>query len=553
MVVSAIVQVSTPQIARKGRRWKWIAAIACVLLAGAAIFVRYVIARAEPILRVRVIETLSNRFKSKVELASLKVSVVKGLEVSGTGLKIFGAKDPNPYEPGVQALISLQEFHFHTGIRGLFGPAIRVDTVYVKGMELNIPPKKDRREFKDMSSRTMTSRIRKLSIFVDNFVCEDTKLLINTSKPGKPPLEFAIGNLRMKDIGPGQPMRFEATLVNPKPVGDIQSKGFFGPWDEKEPRNTPVQGDYSFSNADLSTLKGIGGILSSTGKYAGTLSDIVVDGKTDTPDFRIARSGHPVPLHTEFHAIVDGTSGDTHLEPVKATLLHSSFTAKGSVMRVQNPNGHDIELDVVLDHARIEDLLKLGVRTDPPVMTGPVEMKTKLSLPPGSEDVADRLKLAGNFHVFPAHFTNEKVQGRVDALSMRTQGKHKDAGDETEEKVPVDLQGIFTLDDGTLSFSLLHFLIPGTHIDLAGTYTLDGQTFDFRGTARLDAKLSQMTTGWKSILLKPVDRFFSKDGAGTEVPVKITGTESEPRFGLDFGHKDEHKASEKNFDAGSQR
>jgi hypothetical protein len=553
MVVSAIVQVSTPQIARKGRRWKWIAAIACVLLAGAAIFVRYVIARAEPILRVRVIETLSNRFKSKVELASLKVSVVKGLEVSGTGLKIFGAKDPNPYEPGVQALISLQEFHFHTGIRGLFGPAIRVDTVYVKGMELNIPPKKDRREFKDMSSRTMSSRIRKLSIFVDNFVCEDTKLLINTSKPGKPPLEFAIGNLRMKDIGPGQPMRFEATLVNPKPVGDIQSKGFFGPWDEKEPRNTPVQGDYSFSNADLSTLKGIGGILSSTGKYAGTLSDIVVDGKTDTPDFWIARSGHPVPLHTEFHAIVDGTSGDTHLEPVKATLLHSSFTAKGSVMRVQNPNGHDIELDVVLDHARIEDLLKLGVRTDPPVMTGPVEMKTKLSLPPGSEDVADRLKLAGNFHVFPAHFTNEKVQGRVDALSMRTQGKHKDAGAQTEEKVPVDLQGIFTLDDGTLSFSLLHFLIPGTHIDLAGTYTLDGQTFDFRGTARLDAKLSQMTTGWKSILLKPVDRFFSKDGAGTEVPVKITGTEAEPRFGLDFGHKDEHKASEKNFDSGSQR
>jgi hypothetical protein len=552
MAVSVIVQISTPQIAMKRRRWKWIGAIACVFLVGAAVFVRYVIARAEPILRARVIETLSNRFKSTVELASLDVSVVKGLEVSGTGLKIFGATDPNPYEPGVQALISLQEFHFHTGIRGLFGPAIHVDTVYVKGMELNIPPKEDRREFKDMSSQIRSSRIRKVSIFVDNFVCEDTKLLINTSKPGKPPLEFAIGNLRMKDIGPGQPMRFEATLVNPKPVGDIQSTGFFGPWDEKEPRDTPVQGDYSFSNADLSTLKGIGGILSSTGKYAGTLSDIVVDGKTDTPDFRIARSGHPVPLHTEFHAIVDGTSGDTHLEPVKATLLHSSFTAKGSVLRVQNPNGHDIELDVVLDHARIEDLLKLGVRTDPPVMTGPVEMKTKLSLRPGNEDVADRLKLAGNFHVFPAHFTNEKVQGRLDALSLRTQGKHKDASDQTEEKVPVDLQGIFTLDDGTLSFSLLHFLIPGTHIDLAGAYTLDGQTFDFRGTARLDAKLSQMTTGWKSILLKPVDPFFSKGGAGTEVPVRITGTESEPRFGLDFGHKDEHKASGKNSDSASR-
>jgi len=46
-----------------------------------------------------------------------------------------------------------------------------------------------------------------------------------------------------------------------------------------------------------------------------------------------------------------------------------------------------------------------------------------------------------------------------------------------------------------------------------------------------------MVTGWKSILLKPVDPFFKKDGAGTEVPIKLTGTKSEPHIGLDFGHK----------------
>ena len=47
-----------------------------------------------------------------------------------------------------------------------------------------------------------------------------------------------------------------------------------------------------------------------------------------------------------------------------------------------------------------------------------------------------------------------------------------------------------------------------------------------------------MTTGWNSILLKPVVPFFAKNGAGTEVPFKVTGTKSEPHFGLDFGHKD---------------
>ena len=55
--------------------------------------------------------------------------------------------------------------------------------------------------------------------------------------------------------------------------------------------------------------------------------------------------------------------------------------------------------------------------------------------------------------------------------------------------------------------------------------------------AEVAGELSQMMTGWKSILLKPVDPFFSKHGAGTEVPFKVTGTRSEPHFGLDFGHK----------------
>ncbi|MGA9390814.1 MAG: hypothetical protein WBV69_10245 [Candidatus Sulfotelmatobacter sp.] len=529
-------------------RWQWIGGIACIVLISAGVVCHVVITRAQPILRARVIETLSNRFRSKVELATLNVSVFRGLEVSGTGLKIYGATDPNPYAPGVQPLISLQQFHFHTGVRNLFRSVVHVDTVYVKGMQLNIPPKEDRQGFKGMSSQTT-----KMSVVVDKFVCEDTALFINTSNPNKPPLEFAISDLRMQDIGRGLPMRFEATLVNPKPVGDIHSVGLFGPFYETSPRDTPVQGNYSFSHADLGTLKGIGGILSSTGEYNGTLDDIVVDGKTDTPDFRIASSGHPVPLHTDFHAIVDGTTGDTYLKPVRATVLHSSFTATGSVTRVQNPKGHDINLVVHIDQAQIQDLLELGVRTDPAIMTGPLEMETKLRLQPGDADVADRLKLDGSFHVERAHFANKKVQSRLDSLSLRSEGKAKEAAEHVVENVPVDLRGVFTLNDGTFSFSLLHFEVPGTRIFMTGVYSLDGRTFDFRGKALLNAKLSQMMTGWKSILLKPADRFFSKDGVGTEVPIKITGTESEPHFGLDFHRKDERPSSDTKYDSAARR
>lgn len=139
----------------------------------------------------------------------------------------------------------------------------------------------------------------------------------------------------MADIGPGQPLNFDVTLTNPKPAGDIHSTGRFGPLNEQSPRDSAVEGDYSSTNADLGSLRGIAGVLVSTGHYGGTLGRIEVVGQTDTPDFRLAVSGHPVSLHTDFHAIVDGTDGDTYLEPVRARFFHTSFTANGKVVRLK--------------------------------------------------------------------------------------------------------------------------------------------------------------------------------------------------------------------------
>lgn len=487
--------------------------------------------RAEPILRTRVIETLSSRFKSRVELAGIHVWIANGLHVEGKGLKIFGATDPNPWQPGVQPLLEIGEFRFQTGLQNLFREPMRIDTIYVNGLTMNIPPRNDRQQISNMSRRS-----GRMSIAVDRFVCTDTKLIINTSKPGKAPLEFDVGDLLMNDIGPGLPLRFDATLTNPKPVGEIKSTGQFGPLNETSPRDSAVEGSYTFTDADLGTLKGIAGTLSSTGIYGGTLGRIVVDGKTDTPDFRIALCGRRVPLHTEFHAIVDGTDGDTYLEPVKARLLHSSFTARGKVVRTQN-HGRDIELNVEIPNAKIEDLLAVGVKTEPPVLSGPIAMTTKLSIHPGETDVISRLRLAGKFHIPEGMFSNEMVQNRIDALSLRSQGKPKLAKLHAGPSVPSDLQGTFSLTDGVLAFSSLHFKVPGTDANVSGEYTLDGRLFDFHGILRLDAKLSQMNTGWKSILLKPVDPFFQKDGAGTELPFKITGTREAPQFGLDFHHR----------------
>lgn len=504
--------------------------------------------RAQPILRARVIETLSSRFKSRVELSELHVSISHGLHVEGKALEIYGASDPNPWEPGVQPLLNIGEFRFQTGLRNLFREPMHVDTIFVSGLTLNIPPKNDRQGLKNLRRRG-----GKMSIFVEHFVCTDTKLIINTARPEKPPLEFDISDLRLNDIGPDRPLRFVATLKNPKPVGDIQSNGLFGPLNENSPRDSAVEGDYAFTNADLGTLKGIGGILSSTGHYEGTLGRIEVEGATDTPDFRVAVSGHPVPLHTDFHAIVDGTDGDTYLDPVQATFLNSSLTARGKVVRMKSGHGHEISLDVAIDHAAIQDLLQLGVKTDPPVMTGAVQMKTSFSLPPGPEDIADRLILSGKFHIPDASFSNEKVQQRINSMSLRGLGETKLLQQASEITVPSDLEGSFILREGVFSFSFLHFQVPGMHADMSGRYSLDGNTFDFHGLAKTDAKLSQMTSGWKSILLKPVDPFFAKHGNGAEIPFKITGTRAEPHFGVDFHHKDDEDALGTRKDAPSSR
>jgi len=524
----------TPKTRTRHSRLRKIMAGALAILVVVVCSVAIAIHRAGPILRGRVIQTLSDRFHSKVELAAFHVSVTNGLQVSGEGLRIYGTSDPNIHQPGEQALISVAVFQFRAGIWDLLRTPSRIDTVYVRGMTLNLPPKDQRQQIASVRGGGA-----KAKIFVAHFTCDHAQLVINSSDPAKLPLVFDIRNLKMDDPLPGGPLRFDADLANPKPVGMIHSRGSFGPWQADDPRDTAVQGVYSFDHADLSTIKGIGGMLASQGSYVGTLNNIVVDGKTETPDFRIAKSGHPLPLHTEFHAIVDGTTGDTYLHPVKARIQHTPLVARGFVVRISQPEGHWIRLDVAIDRGRIEDLLWLGVRTDPAVMTGKVRLTTKFDLPPGDDDLSDRLKLLGKFAVGNAHFTNDKLQRKIGTLSLRSQGKPKLVTGGAPEDVLSSMSGKFALKAGVLSFSELQFMVPGTEVSMAGKYSLDGNEFDFHGKARMQAKLSHMTTGWKSVLLKPVDPFFSKNGAGTEFPVKVTGTKSEPHFGLDFGHKEE--------------
>jgi hypothetical protein len=525
---------TTKKHSRLRRILLWCGGIFLFLVICTGIVIGILLHRSEPILRQRVIDTLSARFDSRVELDHFHVYFLNGFQVRGSGLKLW----PNRISAS-QPLFAVDEFGFHTDWHGLLHSPMTIGLVRLKGLAIHLPPKQERHNLPKLSGDSGGG----VKIFVNKMLVENASLVLGTNKPGKVPLEFDIHNLQLQSIGAGQPMRFHAILTNPKPIGDIDSSGHFGPFDAHSPGDTPVDGIYSFTHADLNSIKGIGGILSSQGKYAGTLDNIVVDGETNTPDFEVDSGGHPMPLHTKFHAIVDGTNGDTYLQPVDAMLAHTHILAKGDVVRAPQ-GGHNITLDVTVGPARMEDVLQLGVKTLPPLMSGDLKMKTKFFLPPGPDSVTQKLQLKGNFSVSNVTFASDKVQSKVDELSLRSQGHAKEAKEMNKEN-PLSIQsqmsGQFQLANGKATFPSLKFNVPGADISLQGLYTMDGKEYDFHGDARLTAKVSQLTTGWKSILLKPVDPFFSKNGAGTEVPIRITGSRNSPKFGLDFGRKDESK------------
>ncbi len=506
--------------------FQWILVSAALVLIGIAIAADVMLHRAAPILKGRVIETLSTRFNSRVELDGFHVSMVKGLEVSGDGLRIYPPDDVVA-AGATRPLISLAHFSFHANLPGLFLKPMHVGTVHVSGMQIHVPPREMR------AQAVKKRRLGKIKIVVDEIVCDDSRLVLGTEKPNKAPKVFELKHIVMRDVGPNAPWLYDATLVNSIPSGDIHSTGMFGPWVNESPGDSPVTGHYTFEKADLNTIKGIGGMLSSVGDFKGQLDRVEVDGTTDTPDFSLDTANYPMPLHTYFHAIVDGTSGDTYLQPVEAKLGGSEFSCSGAIINVKG-KGHIIDLDADVPQGRIQDFLALGVKTRPVVMTGRLSMKAKLRIEPGPESVSQKMGLKGRFTLSSIHFTNPHWNDKVDMLSLRASGRPGEAKPGAPD-VHSKMVGQFVMEKRKLTFSELNYSLPGATVDIAGVYSLDGRQFDFAGKVTTNAKLSQMVSSWwKSLLLKPVDPFFTKDGAGAVIPIKISGTQSNPKFGLDL-------------------
>lgn len=460
----------------------------------------------------RIIET---RLDAMAQIEEVSVAIFPRLAIDGRGLTLVRNGDEHRLP-----FIRIDRFHASGSLFDLLKRSI--DVVQIDGFQIDIA-----RGPKPKGSGVRGAR----DLEIDEITATHGLLRVLPDNPEKLPLNFDLETVTFHDFSFDHAGRYEAQLTNPKPQGLIKSSGSFGPWNTYEPRSTPLSGEYEFSDARLDTIKGIGGVLHSTGSFDGVLERITVKGTTTTPDFQLTLAKQPVPLDSKFVAIVDGTNGDVHLDEVDATLGRSHILAKGSIAGAPGAKGRTIAIDVSAD-GPFEDFLELAVKAPKPVMRGGIAMKTALVIPPGDVDVVEKLQLKGSFKIRHGRFTSDTVQDKVDELSRRGRGEPQN---QQVNDVMSDFGGDFALRNGRLDLPKFQFTVEGARVALGGNYGLPTQRLDFEGSLILDAPLSKTTTGIKSLLLKVVDPLFRKDGAGAVLPIVVSGTVDQPSFGLDKG------------------
>ena len=504
-----------------------------VTVAVASVFARPVLSNW---VRTELVRHVENHFDGTLNVETFDVVLFPVVRIEGTGLRLTrnAAPDGAP-------LIAAERFSATTSLPRIWKGGI--ERIAVSGLTIYIAP--GSRPSLSRNNTTPSGRPpgtaeasvadNRQGLHVDEILVSNSRLEIAPNDPEGLPLVFDITHARMTDFSPDKPADYEARLLNPKPRGEITSSGSFGPWRIDDPRQTQVSGLYSLAKADMSVFPGIGGTMDSAGQFTGALQALSVEGTATMPDFTVDTGGHPMRLDTSFSTRVDATNGNTYLDKVQATLGKSKISATGEVAGTKTSGGKTIRLKVKSESAFLEDFIYLVVSEAQSPMRGQLAFTSTMELPPGDEPVIEALKLAGDFTITRGRFASDLVQDKVDELSRRGQGKPKD----TEiDNVMSTFSGTYAMGNGVLRLPRFQFTVSGAAVTLAGQYAMRGEQLDFTGQLRLQAKISQTTTGFKSFLLKAVDPFFRKQGAGAVLPIRISGPVQKPEFKLNlFGRK----------------
>src|SRR5271157_2487812 len=491
-----------------------------------AVIVVIVLACNWPYTQQAVAKALRDRFARTVQIRSFrKTYFPPGCVAEGVSFLHRKRKD-------LPALITVQTLIIRGSYNGLFRK--RVDEVQVKGLHVLIPPPGPSGQPPNVMP--LTTSTTGASVTIGEITTDGALLEFMPRQPDQEPFKLYVHRLTLDNVGDNGVIPYHAALSNTEPPGEIRSEGRIGPWNEDDPGSTPVTGSYTYEHANLAVFEGISGTLSSQGKFSGTLGHIDANGEIDVPDFRVSGSSHTVHLISKFQAVVDGTNGDTYLQKVDSHFQRTTLTSNGSVLGHSGQHGKTVRLEMAVNVGRIEDLLFLFTDADRPSMTGSINLRVKVQVPPGPPGFLRKLDLAGTCGIGSGRFTNPKVQQPVNVLTLSAGGENKEQQAEDPETVLSQLSGQVSAKDGVATLSNVSFSAPGTRAQLQGTYNLVEGKVDLHGILYTQGKLSDTTSGFKALVLKAVGPFL-KQKSVTVVPFSITGTSSNPSFALDFTAK----------------
>ena len=338
-------------------------------------------------------------------------------------------------------------------------------------------------------------------------------------------LRFQFDRLRLRDAGPNEQIGFDAVLQNPSPRGRIAAQGSIGPWKD-DMGSIRASGSFELTGADLAQYKDLAGVVQAKGKVTGALSGLKVDGTAAVSGFEVNHNGHAIDLRAAYSAVVNGLNGDTTLDSVNGHFLQTDLSAHGAVKASKGHDGKTVELDFYSRNARIQDLLLLATKAQPPALSGPITLRAHVAVPPEDMPFLKKVELRGDFRIPRARFNKAQTQEKVDELSARAEDGVQ------QDRVFSQLSGAVDLKHGIAQLHDCRFAVPGAVATGGGTYNVLTKVVNLDGTVEMKATVSEASTGLKSILLKPFNAAFRnrKQNAGAELPVHVVGQYPHPQF-----------------------
>jgi hypothetical protein len=410
----------------------------------------------------------------------------------------------------------------------------RVQLVDITGLHIVVPAigsKENRQNFPPGSSKDFDGP----QTMIERLMMHKSLLEIMRSNGQR--YSFPIKQLEIRNLHHGEAMTWALDMQNAIPHGHILARGNMGPMKGATFINTPVSGNFAFTDVNLHDVGEIGGMLDSRGVFRGTLQSMDVEANAITKNFTVT-DGKPTPIQGTIQTALLAASGELEVRSIDIKVRETDVHAAGTIHGKENATN----LDIAVEHGRAEDLMRPFVHGEVPI-TGMVTLKTHAYLGPPGDGFLERLRMTGELKVPAEKVTDEATEKSLSAFSERAQGKQKNTGLEAGPKAPPpgtdvlsSLEGPVRVENGAVFTPHVTFRVPGAKATLAGTFRFHDESVHMTGKLRMDTDISHTTTGFKSFLLKPLAPFFKKKNAGAVIPIAVTGLPGHYQVSQNIAH-----------------